>query len=116
MKRSFIRAAAVLATTPLVLVLAAGVAFAAGSSAGCTGSSCSVSGHGFPGGTLSIDADTGGSGTALWAVDGPNGYRCSTRFSAAGGVRSWTCRGVPAGTLFATVAGPAGPSVIGIRW
>jgi hypothetical protein len=115
-KRSFIRTAAILVAIPPVIVLSAEAALAAGSSASCTGSTCQVSGNGFPGGTVSVDADTGGSGTALWAVDGPRGYRCSTRFSAAGGVRSWTCSGVPAGNLTATVVGPAGPSVIGIRW
>jgi hypothetical protein len=92
------------------------MAHAAGSSASCTGNLCSVSADGFPGGTISIDADTGGSGNASWRLSGPNGYRCSTTFSAAGGVRSWTCSGAPRGNYNATVIGPTGPSVIGIRW
>jgi hypothetical protein len=115
-KKLFLRAGVAVAAIPLALVVLPGVALATGSSASCTGDSCSVSADGFPGGTISIDADTGGSGTALWGLTGPNGFRCSTTFTAAGGVRSWTCSRAPAGHYSATVAGPAGPAVIGIRW
>ncbi|WP_018787089.1 hypothetical protein [Micromonospora sp. CNB394] len=45
---------------------------------------------------------------AIWGISGPNGYKCSTTFPAAGGVRSWFCYNAPKGTLNATVSGPAG--------
>ncbi|MFI5837209.1 hypothetical protein ACIA5A_26400 [Micromonospora sp. NPDC051300] len=116
MRKALVRTGSVIAAVSLVVGAFPQVALAAGSSANCTGATCQTSGYGFPGGTVSIDADTGGTGTAIWGINGPNGYKCSTTFSAAGGVRSWVCYNAPKGTLNATVSGPAGPSVVGIRW
>jgi hypothetical protein len=82
----------------------------------CNDSACSTPPTWFPGGTLSVDADVHGSGPAEWVVRGPGGVVCRTGFAAENGPASWVCRNVPAGELEAVVAGPAGPSNIGLRW
>ena len=108
--------------------IAAGVALApnaasaaplAGASRTCpTANVCAVTASGFPGGTISVDADVTGSGTGTWNLFGPNGFKCSASFPASGGVRSWTCAGAPAGSYNATVTPnvPAQTLAIGIRW
>ncbi|MCE7002242.1 hypothetical protein LWC34_05280 [Kibdelosporangium philippinense] len=102
-------AAAAFVMTPLA-------AFAGGNSNTCSGSSCSVEASGFPGGTLSVDADVHGSGGAEWVVFSGDRLACRTNFAAGDPPRSWVCNNVPAGHLQASVSGPAGPSNIGLRW
>jgi hypothetical protein len=94
-------------------------ALAAGNSNTCQIRTCSVSAPNFPGGTLSVDADAGGTtgtATAFWAVTDSNSpVQCSATFPVRSGVTSWTCSGVARGTVSATLSGPA-PLKIGLRW
>jgi hypothetical protein len=91
-------------------------ALAAGGSAHCSAKTCHVGVDNFPGGTISVDVDVSGSGTGVFVVTGPSGFQCSGSFPASGGVRSFVCRGAPAGLYEAGVTGPAGPSAVGLRW
>ena len=94
------------------------MAFAAGASNTCSLRVCPVTGRNFPGGTISVDADSGGTAdTAFWALTDSTSPspRCSATFSTNGGVRSWTCSGVHSGTVTAILTGPA-PLAIGVRW
>jgi hypothetical protein len=93
-------------------------ALAAGASNHCSLRTCTVTARNFPGGTISVDADSGGtSDTAFWGLtDGtsPN-PRCSVSFPTNDPPRSWTCSGIHSGTVTVILTGPA-PLSIGVRW
>ncbi|MDI6098857.1 hypothetical protein QLQ12_09620 [Actinoplanes sp. NEAU-A12] len=102
-----------------VTALLASPALAAGNSAVCHSASiCKVSASGFPGGTISVDADASARGTGRWILTGPIGYRCSKDFPQHGPVRSWSCANAPAGRYTAQVTPDQGLHTlkIGIRW
>ncbi|WP_370943638.1 hypothetical protein AB5J62_31575 [Amycolatopsis sp. cg5] len=92
------------------------VAHAGGISSTCEKPTCSVRASVWGTHTINVDADSHGSGTAEWVVEGPNGYRCSTTFPAQDPPRSWTCFNAPEGTHVAKVTGPQGPTNVGLRW
>lgn len=117
MRTFILRGAIATAVVGTTLVLAPQAAMAAPKSETCPQSYCSVvQVDGFPGGTLSVDADMHGDGKSLWKVWGPNGYYCSGTFEAVWGPGSWLCFDAPAGRYAASVEGPKGPSNIGLRW
>jgi hypothetical protein len=93
------------------------VAMAAGVSNSCSIRVCNVTARNFPGGTISVDADSGGTAdTGYWAISDSNSpIQCEARFRTEGGVRSWTCSGVARGTVTMTLTGPA-PLRMGLRW
>lgn len=95
------------------------MAMAAGSSTSCSLRVCHLTARNFPGGTISVDADSAnydGSDTAHWAVgDADSPIQCQKDFPIAGGVRSWTCSGVHSGTVTMVLTGPA-PLKMGLRW
>lgn len=73
----------------------------------------------FPGGTISIDADSGGGGIASWSLQGTNpgnNYTCGTAFDAYAPPQSWTCSNAPAGAYRLRVQGADSPTMAGIRW
>jgi hypothetical protein len=117
MRTSVLRGAIAAAVVGTTLVLSAETAMAAPKSQTCPQSYCSVvEVYGFPGGTLSVDADVHGDGNARFQVWGPDGYYCSGTFQAAWGPGSWLCFNAPAGRYDAAVEGPKGSSNIGLRW
>jgi hypothetical protein len=116
MRRSLKRVAVLGTVASAALVMSPLAASAGGNSRTCPGSSCPVEAGGFPGGSLSVDADVHGSGGAEWVVFSNDRLACRSNFDASSGPRSWVCNNVPAGYLTASVAGPAGPSNIGLRW
>lgn len=78
---------------------------------------CSFQVTGFPGGTISIDLDEYGSGTAIhrWdLINGAGSYQCYGTYRAIDPPRSWTCSGVVGGTV-TVVAQMNGGGYIGIR-
>lgn len=87
---------------------------------------CSVSTDAFPGGTISVDADTKGpartnNNVASWSIfDSGHQERCLTRFRVGGPPQSWTCPGVPRGHVDLIVnAGPPQQGYdysIALRW
>jgi hypothetical protein len=100
-----------------VLAVAPNAAWAGGRSRSCPKDPiCELELDTFPGGLLSIDADSHGTGSAGWAVFHGLNHVCSTSFDAAAPPQSWTCSNVPAGHLRATLNGPVNPLVIGLRW
>ncbi|MBU2667943.1 hypothetical protein KOI35_30970 [Actinoplanes bogorensis] len=120
MRKMFTRLAVVGVVAAVGVSTLPQVALAAGSSNTCSFRTCSTTGRNFPGGTISIDADAGGtlggSDTGHWGLsDAGSPIRCQADFPVTGGLRSWTCTGVRAGTVTATVVGPA-PLKIGVRW
>ncbi|MEQ0557921.1 hypothetical protein ABJI51_02475 [Amycolatopsis sp. NEAU-NG30] len=117
MYKPVLRGAAATAVAGTALLLAPQAALAEPKSATCPQSYCSVvQVDGFPGGTLSVDADVHGEGKARFQVWGPNGYYCTLTFEAAAGPGSWLCFNAPAGRYAASVEGPQGSSNIGLRW
>lgn len=116
MQKSHARAGIVGAVAIAVIGLFPFAAHAAGKSSHCLKANCSVAVTGFPGGTISVDADVSGSFPGTVVVSAPNGYRCSGVFPAPGGVRSFVCNSAPAGSIFATVMGTESPSSVGLRW
>ncbi|WP_370943636.1 hypothetical protein AB5J62_31565 [Amycolatopsis sp. cg5] len=102
-----------------VLMLLPGAAFAGPASHTCPRvgeRECATLATGFPGGTISVDADSHGNGTASWEIRGVNtGFRCSASFEMAAGPQSWVCRNAPADDYAGVVRG-YGPLNIGIRW
>jgi len=116
--RIMLSAAAAVLVTGSALILTPSAAMAAGASKTCKFRTCPLTVRNFPGGTISVDADSGGTAdTAFWGLTdstSPN-PRCSTSFPTNGGVRSWTCSGIHAGTVTVILTGPA-PLAIGVRW
>jgi hypothetical protein len=119
MRSMFARIGAVTVVAALGVSSLPQAALAAGNSNTCQIRTCSVSAANFPGGTLSVDADAGGTtgtATAFWAVTDSNSpVQCSATFPVRNGASSWTCSGVARGTVSATLSGPA-PLKIGLRW
>ena len=119
MPKTIVRASVIGAVAAAMLALLPAAAFAVGNSRMCPAANwCAVKATGFPGGTISVDADSGGRGTANWVMYGPNGYKCSRSFPASQAIASWSCNNAPAGTYSATVT-PGEPGqrlAIGIRW
>ncbi|MBE8523175.1 hypothetical protein ILP97_37760 [Amycolatopsis sp. H6(2020)] len=100
-----------------VLAVSPGTAWAGGRSKTCPKEPiCEFELDVFPGGTLSIDADAHGTGSAIWAVFHGLDHVCSTSFAAAAPPQSWNCFNVPAGHLRATLNGGDNPLNIGLRW
>ncbi|MDI5980693.1 hypothetical protein [Amycolatopsis magusensis] len=117
MRKILSRGAIATAVVGAGLVLAPPMAMAGPESATCSVSDCDLFDvPGFPGGTISVDADVHGVGIGRWYVWGPNGYSCTDTFHASAGPGSWVCHNAPAGTYSALVEGPQGPSSIGLRW
>jgi hypothetical protein len=116
---SIVRRTVVAATAAAIAVTAfPHAAAAAGSSRHCPAIACSVTVN-FPGGTLSVDVDAGNvAGTVgtfkVWR-NGASAIACQGTFPGPGGVRSYVCRGLPAGTYNGLVQGPA-PTAVGLRW
>ncbi|MEU3625193.1 hypothetical protein [Amycolatopsis coloradensis] len=74
----------------------------------------------FTGGTISIDADVLGGGTAQWQLyDGSQRVVCSTYFPAIDPPRSWICNNVAAGNVSLFVQELSHTAVAthgGLRW
>jgi hypothetical protein len=117
MRKVFSRIAAVGVATAIGVTVLPQMAMAAGVSNSCKLRVCYVTARNFPGGTISIDADSGGTAdTAHWGISDSNSpIQCQANFSTEGGVRSWTCSGVAKGTVTMTLTGPA-PLAMGLRW
>lgn len=122
MKRKTAGAAIMLAVVLGASVIAPPTASAGGKSVTCATWSCFFEVDGFPGGTLSIDADarqapspppTGD--TAYWRIWGANGYTCGTGFPETDPMRSWVCHNVPAGKIRAGIEGTP-YLAMGVRW
>jgi hypothetical protein len=97
-------------------------ASAAGKSTSCAAFFCAFSVSGFPGGTISVDADArqapsppSDRTTAYWRIWGNNGYSCGTGFAETALMQSWVCHNVPAGTVFAAIEGTP-YMAMGVRW
>ena len=117
MRKSVLRGVIATTVAGTALVLTSPAAMAEPKHQDCPQSYCSVvQVDGFPGGTLSVDADVHGEGKARFQVWGPNSYYCSGTFEAVWGPGSWLCFNAPAGRYAASVEGPQGPSNIGLRW
>lgn len=72
----------------------------------------------FPGGRISIDADTDGAGNASWKLDraGDNARACTGRFDQIAPPQSWVCD-IPAGDYYLRVKGNDGSEAHGaLRW
>ncbi|GAA4000380.1 hypothetical protein GCM10022247_20980 [Allokutzneria multivorans] len=65
---------------------------------------CQLEFGGFPGGTLSVDADAlnGPNKIILLRVQTDTGQRCVTEFWAADPPRSWVCHNLPSGKIRVT--------------
>ena len=101
------------------IVMVPNAATAGGASTYCPAYFCTFKARGFPGGTISIDADStvrdGIDRTAYWRIWGPNGYSCGASFRDSEPPRSWVCFNAPAGTYDAAIEGRP-PATMGVRW
>jgi hypothetical protein len=118
-RKLLLRAAAIGAVLSGTLMVLPGTAMAFGASRTCATPTCSIDASGFPGGQISVDADTHGIGNSSWVLFRIATFPvpvCSANFAATDPPRSWVCNSLPAGSYVASVSGPAGPTNIGIRW
>jgi hypothetical protein len=120
MRTFILRAVVAVGIVGGTLVALPAPALAAPASNWCPATICQVRATGFPGGTISIDADAHVAvdrvnRRANWSLQGPNGFGCRGSFMEADPPRSWTCRNAPRGSYYAAVTGNA-PTAIGIRW
>ncbi|MBP2471639.1 hypothetical protein JOF53_000511 [Crossiella equi] len=85
---------------------------------------CTVYAYNFPGGTMSIDADTCcTTGTSHWYLFEKSWRKCETDFRTEAPAQSWTCSGLPANNyklqalILKPVPHPDNKWVsIGLRW
>ncbi|WP_370943639.1 hypothetical protein AB5J62_31580 [Amycolatopsis sp. cg5] len=120
MRKAFTRALVTTAVVASAVAVTPQVAFAGGAHSDCPHAlTCGARVSGFPGGTISIDADSGGGGIANWSLQGTNpgnNYSCGTAFDAYAPPKSWLCTGAPPGNYSLRVQGPDAPTMAGIRW
>jgi hypothetical protein len=80
---------------------------------------CDLGVQGFPGGTVHVDVDAGGSDLALrrWTLYANHAKVCSESYTSNDPARSWTCTGVPGGYLSLSASKAQWQDVeVGIRW
>lgn len=120
MRKALSRALVTTAVVASAIAVIPGLAFAGGQGGTCPRSlTCDARVGDFPGGTISIDADSGGGGIASWSLIGTNpgnNFSCGTAFDAYAPPQSWTCPNAPAGAYRLRVNGADAPTMAGIRW
>lgn len=91
----------------------------------CTGSQndediwCFLEAQNFPGGTVSVDVDAGGTERAYreWTLSANFTPSCKASYTSIDPPRSWVCHNVPAGTLSLKASKYATQwADIGLRW